>query len=178
MEVRDRINAGFTRVIVPTGGVEQNGPFVVLGKHNRIVREVSDRAAKILGNTLVAPVVAFVPEGEITPPTGHMAYSGTISVAADTFQLLMRDIIASLAAHGFTEILIVADSGGTLPALKAFEAGLSNGVVNGARVRFIPEFYNYDLVRAFLKERGYGPPSEHFHEELDHRLPIERKAEA
>jgi hypothetical protein len=34
MEVRDAIRSGKTTVIVPTGGVEQNGPYPVTGKHN------------------------------------------------------------------------------------------------------------------------------------------------
>ena len=35
MEVRDAIAAGKTTVIIPTGGTEQNGPHMVLGKHLR-----------------------------------------------------------------------------------------------------------------------------------------------
>jgi creatinine amidohydrolase len=34
MEVRDAIQAGKTAVIVGTGGLEQNGPYVAIGKHN------------------------------------------------------------------------------------------------------------------------------------------------
>ena len=37
VEVRSAIDAGYTRVIVPSGGIEQNGPHMVLGKHDYIV---------------------------------------------------------------------------------------------------------------------------------------------
>jgi hypothetical protein len=37
-EVRDAIKAGKTTIIFPTGGTEQNGPHMVLGKHNFIVK--------------------------------------------------------------------------------------------------------------------------------------------
>ena len=37
-EVRDALAAGTTTVIIPTGGTEQNGPHMVLGKHNYLVR--------------------------------------------------------------------------------------------------------------------------------------------
>ena len=37
IEVRDAIAAGKTTVIIPTGGTEQNGPRMALGKHNYLV---------------------------------------------------------------------------------------------------------------------------------------------
>ncbi len=37
-EVRGALENGATTVIIPTGGTEQNGPHMVLGKHNFIVR--------------------------------------------------------------------------------------------------------------------------------------------
>ena len=36
-EVREALAAGTTTVIIPTGGTEQNGPHMVLGKHNEEV---------------------------------------------------------------------------------------------------------------------------------------------
>ena len=37
VEVRSAIERGYTVAIVPTGGIEQNGPHMVLGKHDYIV---------------------------------------------------------------------------------------------------------------------------------------------
>ena len=62
VEVRDAIKAGKTTVIIPTGGTEQNGPHMVLGKHNYLVKYKAGETAKRLGNALVAPVVAYVPK--------------------------------------------------------------------------------------------------------------------
>src|SRR5262250_3338564 len=62
-EVRDAVRAGKTTVIVPVGGTEQNGPHMALGKHNARVKALSARIARELVNTLVAPVVTYVPEG-------------------------------------------------------------------------------------------------------------------
>lgn len=61
MEVRDALRAGKTTVIVPTGGVEQNGPYLATGKHNVVLRATCEAIARKLGDALVAPVVAFVP---------------------------------------------------------------------------------------------------------------------
>src|SRR5216110_2478513 len=57
VEVRDAIAAGKTTVIIPTGGTEQNGPHMVLGKHNFLVKHKAGEIAKSLGNALVAPVM-------------------------------------------------------------------------------------------------------------------------
>lgn len=34
LEIRDAMRAGKTTVIIATGGVEQNGPYLATGKHN------------------------------------------------------------------------------------------------------------------------------------------------
>ncbi len=78
-EVRDALAAGTTTVIIPTGGTEQNGPHMVLGKHNFLVKYKAGEVARRLGNALVAPVMAYVPEGDVDPPTGHMRFPGTIT---------------------------------------------------------------------------------------------------
>src|SRR5947209_19840403 len=92
MEVRDALKASKTTVIVPTGGVEQNGPYLATGKHNYILRGTAEAIARKLGDALVAPVVAFVPEGDIDPPTGHMKFPGSISLTEDADEKLRVDI--------------------------------------------------------------------------------------
>ena len=78
VEVQEAIDQGKTTIILPTGGTEQNGPHMVLGKHNYLVNYKAGEIANQLGDALVAPVVAYVPEGDIDPPTSHMRFAGTI----------------------------------------------------------------------------------------------------
>ena len=172
MEVRDRIATGYSRVIVPTGGIEQNGPFVALNKHDLIAKAVSARVASILGNTLVAPVVSFVPEGGLNPPSGHMRYPGTISLSSDTFQRMLQDIVTSLSLSGFTEIVLVGDSKDSLEDIVRVATQRTPENTNGATVRYLSEFYNYDDVRSFLRERGVSEAPEQFHEELAFSLQL------
>lgn len=172
MEVRDRIRAGYKRVIIPTGGIEQNGPFVALNKHDLIVEEVSKRAALLAPGTLVAPVVSFVPEGQFSPPSGHMRYSGTISVTEETFVRLLTDITSSFAVHGFTDIVLLGDSGDSQAGLTAASSKLQALRSSGVSVRCMREFYNYDAVRAFLRERGIAEQRMPFHEELAFSLQL------
>ena len=61
-------------MIFQTGGTEQNGPHMVVGKHNFIFKHTAEQIARKLGNALVAPVLAYVPEGNLDPPTSHMQY--------------------------------------------------------------------------------------------------------
>lgn len=172
MEVRDRIKGGASRVIVPTGGIEQNGPYVALNKHDLIARAVSVRVAELLGNTLVSPTVSFVPEGNFDPPSGHMRYPGTISLSSDTFQRLLSDIITSLSLAGFKEIVVVGDSGDSQADIVRAVTQRTPENSHGASVRYVSEFYNYDDVRAFLKERGIHETPEPFHEELSFSLQL------
>ena len=81
LEVRDAIKEGKTTAIIASGGIEQNGPYLATGKHDYILRATTEAIARKLGNALVAPIIPFVPEGNIDPPTSHMLYPGTISVS-------------------------------------------------------------------------------------------------
>ena len=63
MDVRDAMKAGKTTIIISTGGIEPNGPWLALGKHNYVLRANCDAIARKLGNALCAPIVPFVPEG-------------------------------------------------------------------------------------------------------------------
>lgn len=112
MEVRDAIHSGTTSIILPTGGTEQNGPHVVLGKHNFIVKYTADQIARRLGQTLVAPVLPYVPEGDIEPPTGHMRFPGTITLPNEYYMKLLEYAARSFKAHGFKDIIFIGDSGG------------------------------------------------------------------
>jgi creatinine amidohydrolase len=173
IDIRDRIRTGTTRILVPTGGIEQNGPFVSVSKHNHIARAVSVRVAELLGSTLVAPVVAFVPEGTIDPPSGHMLFPGTLSLRESTFQLLLEEIGASLAAHGFTEIVLLGDSADSQWGLEVAAAALNERFgTRRVRAMYIPEFYNYPEVRRILLEKGIREKPEEFHEELAFSLQL------
>lgn len=112
VELRARIAGGATIALVPVGGTEQNGAHMVLGKHNVRAHLLAGRIAERLGNAIVAPTLAYVPEGAIAPPQGHMRYAGTISIDAATFETLLAEIARSLRQHGFIEIVFLGDHGG------------------------------------------------------------------
>jgi creatinine amidohydrolase len=111
-ELRDEIGRGKTTIIIPIGGTEQSGPAVALGKHNRRVKLLCERIAVSLGNALVAPVIAYVPEGNLSPPSGHMRFPGTISVPEAAFETILEYAARSFKLHGFKDIVFLGDHGG------------------------------------------------------------------
>jgi hypothetical protein len=157
MEVRDHIKAGKTTILIGTGGVEQNGPYVAGGKHNFVLQTVLPYIARAIPNTLIAPVVKFVPEGRIEPtPSGHMSYPGTISLEPATYEALLTDICRSYKAHGFKDIVLIGDSGGNGTGMKNVADALNLKWANeSARVHYLPEYYNEDRWSYdFLKTLG------------------------
>jgi creatinine amidohydrolase/Fe(II)-dependent formamide hydrolase-like protein len=157
-EVREAIRAGKSTIIIPAGGTEQNGPHMALGKHNARVKILSERIARALGDTLVAPVIAYVPEGAIAPPTGHMRYAGTITAPDDAFQKVLESAARSLRAHGFRHIVLLGDHGSTQAGQKAVAARLNREWAgSGARVHAVGEYYRASEteVPQLLRTRGY-----------------------
>jgi creatinine amidohydrolase/Fe(II)-dependent formamide hydrolase-like protein len=167
MEVRDALQAGKTTVIVPTGGVEQNGPYLATGKHNYVLRATAEAIARKLGNALIAPIVAFVPEGAIDPPTGHMKYPGTISLTEDTYERLLTDICACFRTHGFAHIVLIGDSGGNQKGMKAVADRLNAEWASAkTRVHCIPEYYDYPAVKKWLEAQGVKQVPEGIHDDF------------
>jgi creatinine amidohydrolase/Fe(II)-dependent formamide hydrolase-like protein len=166
MEVRDALKAGKDTVLVATGGVEQNGPYLATGKHNVVLRGTTEAIARKLGNTLVAPIVPFVPEGDIDPPTLHMLYPGTISVTEQTFQALLTDICSSLKTHGFKRLVLIGDSGGNQDGMKVVAAALSAKWKGSCRIVFIPEYYNAAPVAKWLESHGIKQTPEGLHDDF------------
>jgi creatinine amidohydrolase/Fe(II)-dependent formamide hydrolase-like protein len=141
MDVRDALAAGKTTAIIPTGGMEPNGPWLVTGKHNYVLRTNCDVIARKLGDALCAPIVELVPEGRIEPPSGHMLSPGTISLREDTFQALLTDIAQSLKQHGFKNIIFIGDSGGNQKGQAVVAEALTKQWAGTAFAATIPGYY-------------------------------------
>ena len=143
MEIRDLIADGTTTIIIPTGGIEENGPYLATGKHNLILEATCPEIADKLGNALCAPIVKFVPEGNIDPPSGSMLFPGTISLTQATYEALLLDISSSLKQSGFTDIVLIGDSGGNQSGMANVAAKLTESWNSeSARIHFVREFYD------------------------------------
>ncbi|MEO5733680.1 MAG: creatininase family protein [Rubrivivax sp.] len=146
-ELRDRIAAGTTTVLIPIGGTEQNGPHMVLGKHNVRVLQLAGLIAERLGDAVVAPVLAYVPEGAIDPPTQHMRFAGTISIPEPVFEATLVAAVQSLRRHGLCEVYFLGDHGGYRKSLDRAVVTLDRATKLAAagrpacKAHALPEYY-------------------------------------
>ena len=158
-ELRDAVAAGKTTVIVPIGGTEQNGPLMALGKHNVRVRALSEKIARALGNALVAPVIAYVPEGSVDPPTQHMRFPGTITIPDTVFEKTREYAARSLRHAGFLDIVFLGDHGGYQKIELAAASRLNREwLTQQPRVHAIGAYYRAveTLYAQQLKQRGFS----------------------
>lgn len=165
MDVRDAIKSGKTTVIIPTGGVEPNGPWLVTGKHNYVLQANCDAIARKLGNALCAPIVKFVPEGNIEPASGHMRSPGTISMRQETYRALLTDIAHSLKMHGFKTIILIGDSGGNQPGQRAVADSLTAIWKGEPIIAHVQEYYDYNKVAEQMKGRITEGASDNMHDD-------------
>src|ERR1700730_12141965 len=157
-ELRDLIQSGKTTIIVPIGGTEQNGTHMALGKHNLRVRYLSEKIAGALGNALVAPVIAYVPEGALEPPTGHMRFPGTITVPEEAFEKILEYAARSFKAAGFHDIVFLGDHGSYQRVEKAVADQLDKEwAAKPVRVHAIEEYYRAGQAEfgRLLKSKGF-----------------------
>ena len=158
-EVHSEVQAGKTTVIIPIGGTEQSGPDIALGKHNARVKILAQRIAQGLGNALVAPVIAYVPEGGLTPPSSHMRFPGTISVPRGAFVATLESAARSFKIHGFRNIVFLGDHGGYQRELRQAAAHLNAAWASGGTRAMVPREY-YDAssrgFAAILRARGFS----------------------
>lgn len=142
IEVRDKIVAGMTTAIIATGGIEENGPYLATGKHNYILQAICPALAQELGNALCAPIVSFVPGGDLEPRSEFLFFPGTFSVRDETYEALLDDIATSLKLHGFKDVVFIGDSGGNQRGMQSVAARLNERwEESDARAHFIVEYY-------------------------------------
>jgi creatinine amidohydrolase len=148
LEVRDQIKAGKTTALILTGGIEENGPYLTTGKHNHVLKATGDSIARSLGNALVAPIVTLEPGNPLRPNLSP----GTIVLSQATFQAVLTDMSNSLRSQGFTDIIMVGDSGGNAKGMQAAATSLNAEWKGNGYVHFIPEYYNYADVEKFEED--------------------------
>lgn len=124
-----------------------------------MLRANCDAIARELGNALCAPIIPLVPEGDVTTKSGHMATVGTLTMREETFEAMLTDVVSSLKAHGFENIILIGDSGGNQKGMGAVAQKLNAQWSGNPVVAHIPEYYDYASVEKMLAEAGILDPS-------------------
>lgn len=149
LEVRDAIKAGKTNVLIPTGSVELNGPWLTTNKHNDVLAGTATAIARKMGDMLVAPIIPFEsgdPARNTTP--------GSMSLSPEIYKGVLRDIATSLKNQGFKNVFFIADSGGNMRMNTEIAAELMKAWAGtGARAFHIEEAYDYDEILVYENEQ-------------------------
>lgn len=157
-DINAQLQAGTRTIIIPIGGTEQSGPFIGVGKHNVRAIALADVIAGHVGQTLVAPVIAYVPEGSTTPRTSHMRFPGTISIPPAAFTAMLQGAAESFRVQGFRNIVFLGDHGG-YQSLMTETAQTLNKRWKGTAYALAATSYYEAVPNAFadaLRAKGYG----------------------
>jgi creatinine amidohydrolase/Fe(II)-dependent formamide hydrolase-like protein len=153
-EVYDKVhNQGMTSVLVVTGGTEARGPHNILAGHTIMAHNRAVEIAKVLGHTLVAPVLPFAVDA--TGVAEETKTPGGVEVPADVFKAIQLAEIQSMVDNGFKDIFLMGDHGGGQAQMKEaaeeMDAKLS---AQGIRVYYINDFYQktHDDIAMYLYE--------------------------
>ena len=99
--------SGSRGIILPTGSVEQHGPLGLIGTDSICAREIAWAAAERC-SAIVAPEISY------SPAPFNMSFPGTVSLTPAVFESVVRDVLTSLAHHGFERIYILNGHGANL----------------------------------------------------------------
>lgn len=159
-ELRDAVAGGATTAIVPIGGTEQNGPLMALGKHNARAKALAGMIAGKLGDAIVAPVMAYVPEGTIEPPQAHMKFPGTLTLPDAVFQSVLDWTAQSLRHAGFKSIVFLGDHGSYQKDMTAVAERLTaKWLKSDVRVYAIAEYYRVTQTDYVQALKAHGAPA-------------------
>jgi len=156
-EVKQLISSGFDTLLIPTGGIEQNGSHMALGKHNFVMRYTSERIASELGHTLVAPLISIVPEGRFDHPTGHMQWAGTLGLSPQVFESVLIDMVHSASVHGFHYVCFIGEHGESQASQTWVAEKINQEGLRASQQMYalnVDAYYQDDEQRAWLIARG------------------------
>ena len=153
-EVVEKQKQGFINVIIANGGTEARGPHNILAGHTIMSQRTAIDAAKLLGNTLVAPSMPI--DVGATGVSDGSNIPGGITVSAEIFKGLKLAEIESQVWNGFKNIFVMGDHGGGQRMMREAADEMDKKYESrGVNVFYVPDFYQkfQDDVQLYLYEK-------------------------
>jgi creatinine amidohydrolase len=118
-DVEGWIKRGRRTALIALGSIEQHGHHLPLGTDrfiaDALVRGLADR----LDDAVALPALAIGCARE------HLDFSGTLHIEPETLEAILRDLLGSLAQHGFERAFVFTAHGGNVDALDEMETRLA-----------------------------------------------------
>ena len=142
--------ADTTLAVLPVGSTEQHGPHAPLGTDVLTAEAVAEAGADRYADPVV--VAPAIPVGIAEE---HRRFSGTLWTSESTFRDYVRDVVGSLASHGWDRVVVVNGHGGNIAALKEVTAR----IVRHDDAYAVP-FTWFDEVGEHTSDMGHAGPLE------------------
>ena len=117
-------------IIIPIGSTEQHGPMGMIGTDAICPEKIATEISEQYG-VLVAPTINYGMSQH------HLAFPGSVSLRPTTLIAVVKDIVRSLAHHGFTHLFFLNGHGGNItPLSSAFSEVYSEYSLAGTQCPF------------------------------------------
>jgi creatinine amidohydrolase len=147
-EIEGAIAAGKTTVILNTGAIEQHGPHLPTATDTLVGEAVAERAARELGNALMAPVVRPGCSAH------HLGFPGTLTLEFQTFVDVLAQQVRGLADVGFKNVALMSSHGGNVDIMVAFAPTIAKTVAGKANVFMATSFDMFKEAQQMLEAEG------------------------
>jgi creatinine amidohydrolase len=136
--------------VVPVGSTEQHGPHAPTGTDTLNASAVAEAGVDRYSDpVVVAPAIPVAVAEE------HRRFAGTLWTSESTFRAYVRDVVGSLAAHGWNRVVLVNGHGGNAAALRE----VTQRIVRHDDAYAAP-FTWFEEVGEHSAEMGHGGPLE------------------
>jgi creatinine amidohydrolase/Fe(II)-dependent formamide hydrolase-like protein len=162
IEIRDSLKAGKTTAIILAGGMEENGPYLTMGKHNNVMRAQGESIARRLGNALCAPIITMEPGNP-----EKSASPGSVVISEAAYEMVLTDMANSLRAQGFKDIIYLGDHGGDQRGINTVSKTLNEKWKGtGVNTWYVADFYDYAGVEKYEQDvLGIHEKMEGYHDD-------------
>jgi creatinine amidohydrolase len=111
-DVEGWIAHGRRTAVIALGSIEQHGHHLPLGTDRFIADALAQGLADRLDDAVALPALAVGCARE------HLDFSGTLHIEPETLEAILRDLLHSLASHGFERAFVFTAHGGNVDALR------------------------------------------------------------